>query len=201
LILPIAMEYPLWEEYVKRLHKEELEAYLMIDKLRKIHPILVDVAPKILKIRMDPFSEQGIYYVLITERYSTTLKELMKTNKNKSIMVMERAKLLVKTLHGLNILHGDLHEGNVVYDEPTNRVSLIDFENTINLTEFLSKVNPNIHMYGPTKKEDEEYLEYVEDFGLDLSDPLCKFTTKDQWLFDLEFTFFDRLKRRIDYLD
>jgi serine/threonine protein kinase len=188
------MAYPVWNKHAKWVAKNELESYLMIDRLR---PVLGnDIAPKIIKIVLDPDRKDDCPYVLITERYTTTLKNLMEIDYEKSIMVMKRAKKLVKKLHSLKILHTDLYEGNIVYDEPTNRVSLIDFDQTADLTEFLKKVTPDLNMDSPLTKEDQKYVGYAELY----EENDVEFINKDTYLFELELKFFERLLRRIEYL-
>ena len=131
-------DYPVWDQHIKWIKKDELESYKMIDNLRST---LGDVAPKIIKICIDPDKRFNCDYVIITERYSSTLKEIMKMDYEKAMDILYRAKELVQELHKLKILHTDLHESNIIYDEPTDRVSLIDFDGTINLTNFLKKVS------------------------------------------------------------
>jgi hypothetical protein len=188
------MNYPVWDQYVKWVTEQELKSYLMIDRLR---PVLGDITPKIIKIAVDPDQRYNCPYVLITERYSTTLKKLMDMkNYEKSIMVMEKAKFLVEELHCLKILHTDLYEDNIVYDEPTDRVSLIDFDGTVNLTKFLKKVTPDLNINNPLTEEDRQFVAYAEIY----EDAEIMFTNKDDYLFQLEMEFFKKLKRRIEYL-
>ena len=210
------MDYAVYNKPIKWVEKSELESYLMIDKLRFV---LGDIAPKIIKIYVDPnydikWNKTNItYYLLKTERYSTSLRELIKKDKEKSLMVIERAKVLLKALHTLKILHTDLHESNIVYDEPTDRVSLIDFEGTADITTFLEKVSPDININNPLTKEDVKYMRIAkENFEWNHPDPNYtfkndnywffgsefQFTTKDTWLFDLEYKFFEQLEKRMN---
>jgi len=63
---------------------------------------------------------------LIIEKYSTTLGNL-ELNDDLTNELQIQINSLVDKIHDLNILHGDLHEHNILYNPQTNIVKILDF--------------------------------------------------------------------------
>lgn len=179
-------------EHWKIVQKAEIESYLMVHDLRCSIP---DITPKIINICS---IQTTSCFALITERYSHTLEDLMSIDKNKSLIVLEKAKHLIKKLHERKILHTDVWATNIVYDETTNRVSLIDFDGSTNIEKLLENVSSNIDIMNPVTSFDKEYMKFAEYEEWNHPNVNFKFTSKDTWLFDLEFNNFNYIEKRIN---
>lgn len=78
--------------------------------------------------------------LLCTKTYPTTLADYFENKKDMNISntpyLLKKVQDLVFTLHSqFQILHGDLHIGNIVFDPSTEDMRLIDFEHACLVTE------------------------------------------------------------------
>lgn len=99
--------------YTKRVSNRELQFYIRASD--------AGIAPPILGIK----SGENQKYDLITQKMPIVLIDVMRTDLAKEILI--KASDLVDRLHEIGILHNDLSEENIVYDPETERVYLIDF--------------------------------------------------------------------------
>lgn len=85
-----------------------------------------DIAP-CLKGEETRFDSSKI--TIITQLYPEVLIDVMKDKERRDevIYILTEARKLVRKLHQLGFLHGDLSEENIVYDKTTRDVKLIDF--------------------------------------------------------------------------
>lgn len=100
--------------YTKRIHMNEYNFYKMLKD--------TDIIPKIIEITFDE---------LIVEKYYSTVGEILSDN---SLQDADLEKItlhvtaLINTLHSYGIIHGDLHNDNIVCNKELTDFRLIDFE-------------------------------------------------------------------------
>lgn len=106
-------------------HQSTRERYL---KDLHHHQVLsdADVAPTLLFT--NTCDNAGI---MITEKYEASLQDLIDKNQMTDDLKEDLTSLItqkVKTMHTMNIAHGDLHTGNIVVNLDPLKVALIDYE-------------------------------------------------------------------------
>jgi len=136
---------PSTNTYTKKVSLQELEFNRMAEKqdicprivsvekyegkswyYRKVDGIIhVDNEHKVL----DPTQ----YYIMTSELYPGTLYEYLENTKDTKIFKKVSEK--VKKLHELGILHGDLHQNNIVMNPSTKDVRIIDLGNSCYISE------------------------------------------------------------------
>lgn len=111
----------------KKVNKRELN-FMKITEENNISPEILYIG----KIKNDLYSVE-------IEQYPYTLSDYY--DKGKDISKYEKQiKKLVKKLHKLGIIHGDLHGNNIVIDPKTNEVKLIDF----GMSYFIDEVDKSV---------------------------------------------------------
>lgn len=102
------------ETFSKRISMNEYNFYKILDG--------TNITPRIISINRD---------ILVIERYYDTVGNIL-MNKNLSSKELEKMtndiKAVISRLHEIGILHGDLHNDNIVCNEELTDFRIIDFE-------------------------------------------------------------------------
>lgn len=122
--------------YSKIVSPQELNFYLLACEN--------NLTPKVIKYHQ---ANNG-NYLLVMDRYPEMLSNVMtdKSRFDEAHFIIERTRELVQKLHDIDILHNDLSEDNIVYDNRTQSVAIIDF----GLSKFITEI------------KDEQISEYVD---------------------------------------
>lgn len=83
---------------------------------------------------------------IIMNKYETTVGEYLANNdpsREEEEIITRKCKLLVQKLHDKGILHGDLHDDNIVCDEDLEEFRIIDLENAT----FIQLIDDRYIMY------------------------------------------------------
>jgi tRNA A-37 threonylcarbamoyl transferase component Bud32 len=98
-----------------------------------------DIAPKILSVK----NKSKDTYIVTMEKYPYTLSGYYCISDDRVFtMFTYRGKIndLIDKLHSIDILHGDLHGGNIVINPKTEDVRLIDFGQSY----FIHEITPHM---------------------------------------------------------
>jgi serine/threonine protein kinase len=78
-------------------------------------------------------------YKLVMEKFPEVLIDILidPTRVDLARELIGRSKVLIASLHLINIFHGDISEENIVYDANSNRIALIDF----GMSKYISSIN------------------------------------------------------------
>jgi len=179
--------------YAKEIKESELNLFLLAEK-NNLTPKLISytkikadnkstsyhesIHPS-LKTHGEVFNEDQLQqvgvdcarFLLIMESFPETIYDIMQDHHRmkEGVQLLERCKFLVRKLHGLDILHGDLSEENIVYNKATDQLALIDFGlskiiSTISkdeVEECIDDLFEGIKYAGPPSEE-VEYILRVE---------------------------------------
>jgi serine/threonine protein kinase len=114
---------------------------------------MFNIAPKILDIK----KLEDNRYEITSERYPLTL---LKIPEEERAIYTNKIKNKVKKLHSLGIIHGDIHEDNIVVNREKDKVGLIDFGLSKNMPCINKKYLKEFTIYGEkSPKSIEELLE------------------------------------------
>lgn len=131
----------------------------------------VDIGPMVYDISMNEKEA-----VIIMDRYDGTLADLMalyQTDRSIPVkQILDLAYSLLQKMHSLNIYHGDIHMGNILYTKD-GKVALTDFSRSLYTTSPELKDDDYRHFEGI--KEVYNRINQGEIFVVDEDFPLISF--------------------------
>ena len=113
------------QEYVKKVYAEEYLIYRLAARR--------NIAPKILNCEPD---ENGTpskgKFKLTTEKYPHTLRYYINnTNTHLPDSVYSHIRELIRRLHDIGILHGDINADNIVVNEHLTNIKIVGFSKSL----------------------------------------------------------------------
>jgi hypothetical protein len=110
----IVAKFARWEWEICRM-ENETRAYAIINEYQQQHPEEPPIAPKFLGHIMEDGRVTGIMLEKIKGRFA-------------SIDDLVKCEEIVRKLHGLGLIHGDINRYNFILDQSGSHVRMLDFE-------------------------------------------------------------------------
>lgn len=114
-------------KWIVKIYNNKRHLHVELNRLKKLKHI--DNIPKVLA----SFISNKINYIIMSKADGTDLFNYTHTNDNLSEEdakhITRKLLYILNNIHKENIIHGDIKPENIIYDEETKNITLIDFEN------------------------------------------------------------------------